>query len=66
METVTAETITDEQIRELLRVSRDIKDRAWCVAAMRIPKGRTATAERARARARCAAAWNARQNEATR
>jgi hypothetical protein len=63
---LTADTITDEQIRELLddkdptHVRLSISDRAWCIAALRIPVGRLATTKRAEARARCAEIWNAR------
>lgn len=63
---VTGETITDEQIRHLL-TDRDptvkplsLKDRAWCISALRIPVGNLATVSRQEARDCCAAAWNAR------
>lgn len=66
---VTGDTITDEQIRELLDVKDptmprlSITDRAWCIAALRIPIGKLATVDRAKARARCAEILNARGGE---
>lgn len=58
---VTADTITDDQIRELLAISRNWNDgtAAACLTALSraIPP---AFDTRAKARARCAAAWNAR------
>lgn len=63
---LTADAITDKQIRALLddqdptspRLS--ITDRAWCIAALRIPVGRLAEVKRRAARERCAEIINAR------
>lgn len=57
---VTAVTITDEQIHELLDSSRIFIDRAWCHAALRIPVGKRAKSDRMKARARCAELLNTR------
>lgn len=55
-EPVTAETITNKQIRELLD---DREHRSSAIVALTPP----GSFEREAARARCAAAWNARQGK---
>lgn len=56
---VTAETITDEQIRQLAR-DGGLEIAAHAVAAQRIPVGRKERQARYRAREWLAAVWNAR------
>lgn len=64
---LTADTITDDMIRELLDEADrpagrglSLKDRAWCIAALRIPVGKLAKVKRSEARARCAEILNTR------
>jgi hypothetical protein len=60
--TVTAETITDEQILALgSHPLSSLNTKAWCIAAMRVTYDTSPKqlAERAEARARCAAILNA-------
>lgn len=55
---VTADTVTDEQIRELAR-NGSLTARAWALAALRVTYTNMGERERHAARARCAEILNA-------
>ena len=62
---LTAETITDEQIRELNASTSDFSVRAWCMAALRIPRGKIHIQARQTARAKVAELLNTKNARVT-
>jgi hypothetical protein len=66
---VTAETITDSQIWDLLDSgdptvrALSLTEKAWCLSATRVAYTPAQKRQRAEARSRCAAIWNARHGD---